>query len=284
MTAGRRSSVAVAFVAGMLLAGCGGEASQDAPSSYLVTDLGGGTAAPDAVIETPEPSVRPTRRPTRQPSSSPAPSPGPAPGVASIDGDALVALVAAAVAQDETVRVTIGGPGAPPAVEAAVVYGATDAFDASLTLAPGEPQALLRRVQGMFYAGNAEGLESVEPDDPRLATAAGGIIPAFLTWDPLLDLRSAIEDATDVVGEAASAGGVDVTTYDVELDVADLPQPSLLVPAGASGAARATLTLDADDLPVELRLSFGSGAASSDVVVGYSAWGERVQIEVPPRG
>ena len=262
---------------GAALSACGDEPRAE-PTSYLLTDLEGGTAAPgtEPIPVTPSttPSVRPSRTPS--PTRTPEPTRSPRPPSPGIDGSALVALVAAAVGRFETFRVTIGDEAPPPDIEAAVVYGATDAYDATLLVLPGQPQVVFRRVQGTFYAGTADELEAVDPDDPRLASAAGGVVPAFLAWEPLVDLRAAILEAEDV--------SVSGSTYDYTLDLAALPRPSLLVPDEVTGTAQVELTLDADDLPARLRLTYPAGGADTVVSVDYSAWGQRVQIEVPPAG
>ena len=276
----RRTLLAAVLPATLVLAGCGGQSDEE-PTSYLLTDLEGGTAAPGDVT-LPEPPASgtpadpdgPRRTPGTGSNGSDAPS-----------GDELVALVSAAAGQVETVRVSIGNQTPPPDIEAAFVYGDTDAFDASLVITPDQPEVLFRRVQGTFYAGTAQGLETVDPDDPRVSSVAGGVVPAFLVWNPLLDLRAALEGAQDVgVGGPEAIDGVDVTSYEFDLDVDDLPRPSLIVPDQATGSARVTFSVGADDLPVRLQLERDTGGIETVAVVDYSAWGERVQIEVPPAG
>jgi len=279
----RRTLLAAVLPATLVLAGCGGQSDQE-PTSYLLTDLEGGTAAPGDVT-LPEPTTTETPTDPDGPRRTPGAGSGGSGGSDAPSGDDLVALVSAAAAQVETVRVSIGNQTPPPDIEAAFVYGDTDAYDASLVITPDQPDVIFRRVEGTFYAGTAQGLEAVDPDDPRLSSVAGGVVPAFLVWNPLLDLRAALEGARDVaVGGPEAIDGVDVTSYEFELDVDDLPRPSLIVPDQATGTARVTFSVDADDLPVRLQLERDAGGIETVAVVDYSAWGERVQIEVPPAG
>jgi hypothetical protein len=277
-----RLALAVALPA--LLTGCGGGDDAEEPTSYVVTDLEGGTAAPDSYVAPPSPSAtrtprdRPSDRPSPEPTDRPSDTPSPPTGAP--DGDRLLALAAAAAGRFETVRVDVAGPTLPGGVTAAFVYGSTDALDATLTT-PGQPGAVFRRVQGRFFAGPAGDLAVIDPDDERLASVLGGVGPALLRWDPLLDLRAVLEAAEQVVETDPVAG---TTSYAFSLDPSGLPRPSLLVPDGAVAEAAGRISLDADDLPVRLEIAVTQdGAADVDdvVVVDYSGWGERVQIEVP---
>ena len=278
----RRTLLAAVLPAVLVLAGCGGQGEEE-PTSYLLTDLEGGTAAPgDVTLPAPTQSPTDPDRPRRTPGDGDTGTDGNG-GADAPSGEELVALVSAATGQVETVRIAIGNQTPPPDIEASVVYGGTDAYDATLLITPDQPQVLFRRVQGTFYAGTAEGLEAVDPDDPRLSSVAGGVVPAFLAWNPLLDLRAALEGAQDVaVGGPETIDGVEVTSYEFLLDVGELPRPSLVAPDQVTGTAQVTFSVDADDLPVRLRLQRETGGTESVVVVDYSGWGERVQIEVPP--
>lgn len=288
-----RAALVVALPA--LLAGCGGGEDAEEPTSYLVTDLDGGTAAPDSYVA-PSPSATrtPRDRPSEGPSGGPSPEPTERPGgrpgtpdnpSAAPDGDRLLALVAAAAGRFETVRVGLAGPTLPGDAAASIVYGGTDALDVTLST-PGQPATVFRRVQGRFYTGTADQLVAIDPGDRRLDPIAGGAAPALLVWDPLLDLRAVLEAAEDVVETDPVAG---TTAYTFSLDLAGLPRPSLLVPDGAGGRAAARLSLGADDLPVRLEIAATQDGVTQDgtaepddvVVVDYSGWGERVQIEVP---
>lgn len=268
----------VVALPGLLLAGCGGGAEREEPTSYVLTDLQGGTAAPGTVVVPESTPTSPTKRRTRAPKGAPS---------SGVTGADLVDRVASAAGTVDSVRVMIGNGTPPPDIEADVSYADGEEYDATVLGIAGQPDVLFRRVGDAFYAGTDEGLAEVDPADPRIESAAGGIVPAFLAWSPLLDLRAALAGATDVV--ETEPGDVDgaATAYRFTLDLAELPRPSLIVPDQVDGPADVTLRLDADDLPVQLVLTFDAGGTgvtgdvASTVVLGYSAWGTPVDIAAP---
>lgn len=248
---------------GALMVGCGGSGDEAEATPYLLTDLEGGTAAPDAVPDVSTPSETPV---------------GSADG-ADITGAALVELVAAAAVTVDSVRVSISNETPPPDIEADVSYADGEDYDAVVRGLAGETDVLLRRVDDTVYAGTDAGLTAVDLDDPRLETAAGGIVPAFVAWSPLLDLRAALAGARNAEEITPTDGAA--AAYRYTLALGGLPKPSLIVPDEISGDATVTLLLDEADLPVSLTLELEAAGAPTTVVLGYSDWGTPVEISAP---
>ena len=168
----------------LLLSGCG---SPDTPEteSYLVTDLSGGTASPGAI---PAPDPRATTD-----SSS---------GVTT--GDDLVALIGAAAGDFDGVRVTQGNATPPADIEAEVTYGDANDFVAQVFTGPNQPATVITRVDGTLYVGSEDRAGERVPAG-QLSPGSGGALPNFFAWNPLLDLRAALEEA----GDNATNGIVD---------------------------------------------------------------------------
>lgn len=280
----RRHPVALAALTlpAVLLTGCLGAAREEVPSpSYLVTDLEGGTAAPDT-FQTPDPTPAATKRPkgAKAAKNDPTESATDDADDGAPTGAELVSRVGGPAGELDSVRITIGDGTTPPDLEADVAYGDEDDFDATVQFAPEQPELIFRRLDDTFYAGTSAGLEVVDPADPRVATVAGGIVPALLVWNPLLDLRAALEGAEGIAeGGPDELDGQPVTSYTFTLNLDELPRPSLIVPDDVTGTAQVTLSLGDDELPV--RLQFEAGASGAIVVVGYSEWGVPVDIEAP---
>lgn len=248
-----------------LLVGCGNEEAPE-PEAYLLTDLEGGTAAPDALG-----SAAPTTDASE-------------PAVEVSTGEELIAQIGAAVGELDSVRIT-RGTGTPPAdIDAVVTYGDTADFEATLYLGPGTPEMLVSRVDDILYVGDPDNPQQpVSSDDVR--PGAGGSLPSLFAWSPLLDLRAVLQSA----GAVSAAGpteidGDPVTSYRFSTDLDALPQPSVIVPEPESGSASATLSLDADSLPVRLKISYDGALGATTVVLTYADWGATVDISVPAAG
>ncbi|WP_323790951.1 hypothetical protein [Nocardioides sp.] len=254
---------ALVLTSGLLVLGCGGDPAPEA-EPYLLTDLEGGTAAPDAASGGATPSQAPTT---------------PTAGGAEITGAALVELVATAAGAVDSVRVSISNATPPPDIEARVSYADGEEYDAVVRGVDGQPDVLLRRVDDTVYAGTGADLTAVDPDDPRLESSAGGIVPALVDWSPLLDLRAALAGARGAQETTPTDGAAAAYRYDLPLGTR--PRPSLVVPEGVRGIAAVTLLLDEADLPISLTLEFEAAGEPTTVVLGYSDWGTPVEISAP---
>lgn len=265
MTRHRRAralSLALALgLSPLLLSGCGGSETPEA-ESYLVTDLTGGTASPGA-IPAPDPTA------TTDSSSG------------ALSGDDLVALIGAAAGDFDSVRVTQGNATPPADIEAEVTYGDADDFVAQVFTGPNQPATVITRVDGALYVGSEDQAGKRVPAG-QLSPGSGGALPNFFAWNPLLDLRAALEGAQGLEqGGPATLDGEDVTSYTFTLDLDELPRPSLIVPDAVSGDADVVVSLGADDLPVQLELVFEGVAGETTVVLSYSDWGGPDDIAVP---
>jgi hypothetical protein len=264
-----------ALVLALTLAGCGltgcGDEPREEPTSYLLTDLEGGTAAPE--------DFRPDgddATPTQDPDDQQADDATEAP-----TGDELVQRIGAAAGAFDSVRVE-RGTGTPPAdIEAIVAYGTSDDFEATVYVGPATPAFVVRRLDGALFVGTEDvEPQRVEPAD--VEPGAGGNLPSLFAWSPLLDLRAALEGATDLaVSSPDDADAEVVSSYRFTLDLEALPQPSVVVPDAEDGDAEVVLSLDERDLPVSLRFDYVGALGETTVVLEYSDWGAPLDLEAP---
>lgn len=269
----------------VLLSGCGGEEPVDA-QPYLVTDLGGETAAPGSVpTSAPTTSSRPTRTPTRtptsQPTKQPTKKPEQGPRGAPTKGE-LIAQVGAAVGQVSTVHIDVGDAVGPPSLVMDVDYG-SGALDVRVPPAtPGSAEVELRRVGGQLYfdLGDGDGWQRVSRDDPRVVDNSSGVLAQIVAFDLLADLRTTLVEGVDYtkVGRG-DLEGTTVDFYSLTLDVARLLQPSLLVKEATSGEVAVVIAVGPDSRPVRIDYGDEPGAISS---LRFSAWGAPVSVPVPP--
>lgn len=211
-------------------------------------------------------------------------------GSTTYDARTLVPAVREAVADDESVRVTLGTLESPDDVEADVSWGEEPALSAVTGTQTGAALEV-RRVDGRVYVGGAATKDRwryLEEDDPRLTGAGGfdaGIVPVLLAIDVPAEL-AALEAGVTAVGEAAQdeVAGEEVTRYDITLDtdawLAGLPPQSIYRVMDVPGRLDAQLWIDEDARPVRLAYQVGDDTGRS-AQVGWSDWDEPVQAEEP---
>ncbi|KRF34207.1 hypothetical protein [Nocardioides sp. Soil805] len=209
---------------------------------------------------------------------------------AAYDTTTLMPAVSAAVADEESAHVTLGTKESAGDIEADVSWGE----DPALVAVTGDQTGAgleVRRVGGRVYVGGAAAKDRwryLEEDDPRLQGAEGfdaGVVPILLAIDVPAEVAALEAGVTDV-GEATpdEVAGEDATRYDITLDtkswLAELPQESIYRVMDVPAELEAELWIDEDARPVQLAYQVGDDAARS-ALVGWSAWGEQVQVEVP---
>jgi hypothetical protein len=209
---------------------------------------------------------------------------------ASYDAGTLLPAVRDAVADDESVHVTLGTKESPDDVEVDVSWGEEPAL-AAVTGDRTGAGLEVRRVGGRVYVGGAatnDRWRYLEEDDPRLQGEQGfdaGVVPILLAVDVPAELAALEAGVTDV-GEPADdeVAGEEVTRYDVTLDtkawLAELPEQSIYRVMDVPAELDAELWIDEDSRPVQLAYQVGDDEARS-AQVGWSAWGEPVEVEAP---
>jgi hypothetical protein len=209
---------------------------------------------------------------------------------AAYDTATLMPAVLGAVAEDESVHVTLGTKESPDDIEADVSWGE----DPVLSAATGEQTGAgleVRRVGGRVYVGGAateDRWRYLEEDDPRLQGAEGfdaGVVPILLAIDVPAEL-AALGAGVTSVGDSSEdeVAGEEATRYDVTIDteawLAELPEQSIFRVMDVPAELDAQLWIDDDSRPVQLAYQVGDDAARS-AQVGWSAWGEPVEVTAP---
>jgi hypothetical protein len=209
---------------------------------------------------------------------------------ASYDSETLMPAVRDAVADDESVHVTLGTKESPDDIDLDVSWGEDPALAA--VTGKGTGTALeVRRVGGRVYVGGAathDRWRYLEEDDPRLQGAGGfdaGVVPILLATDVPAELAALEAGVTDVGGATADeVAGEETTRYDVTLDTkawqAELPRESVFRGMDVPAALDAELWIDEDSRPVQLAYQVGDDAGRS-AQVGWTAWGEPVDVQAP---
>ncbi|WP_107772730.1 LolA-like protein [Nocardioides sediminis] len=209
---------------------------------------------------------------------------------ASYDVETLLPAVRDAVADEESVHVTLGTLESPDDVEVDVSWGDEPVL-AAVTGDRTGAGLEVRRVGGRVYVGGAATKDRwryLEEDDPRLRGEQGfdaGVVPILLAVDVPTEL-AALEAGVTEVGEPAAddVAGEEVTRYDVTLDtkawLAELPEQSIYRVMDVPAELDAELWIDEDSRPVQLAYQVGDDEARS-AQVGWSAWGEPVEVEAP---
>ncbi len=209
---------------------------------------------------------------------------------AAYDTETLMPAVSEAVAGEESAHVTLGTKESVDDIEADVSWGE----DPCLVAVTGDQTGAgleVRRVGGRVYVGGDAADDRwryLEEDDPRLQGAEGfdaGVVPILLAIDVPAEMAALEAGVTDVGdGTSEEVAGEETTRYDVTLDtkawLAELPQESIYRVMDVPAELDAQLWIDGDDRPVRLAYQVGDDASRS-ALVGWSAWGEPVQVEVP---
>ncbi|WP_457206528.1 hypothetical protein [Nocardioides sp. P5_C9_2] len=206
------------------------------------------------------------------------------------DTTTLMPAVSAAVADEESAHVTLGTQESADDIEADVSWGE----DPVLSAVTGDQTGAgleVRRVDGRVYVGGAAAKDRwryLEEDDPRLKGAEGfdaGVVPILLAIDVPAEM-AALEAGVTGVGDgtADEVAGEEATRYDLTLDteawMAKLPEESIYRVMDLPAELDAELWIDADARPVQLAYQVGDDASRS-ALVGWSAWGEPVDVEAP---
>jgi hypothetical protein len=209
---------------------------------------------------------------------------------ATYDSETLMPAVRDAVAEDDSVHVTLGTKESPDDIEVDVSWGDDPVLSART--GEGTGTALeVRRVGGRVYVGGAatgDEWRYLEEDDPRLQGAGGfdaGVVPILLAVDVPAELAALEAGVTDVgTPTEDEVAGEGVARYDVTLDTeawtAELPKQSIYRGMDVPAELDAQLWIDEDSRPVQLSYQVGDDAARS-AQVRWSAWGEPVDVEAP---
>jgi hypothetical protein len=222
-------------------------------------------------------------------------------GGESSDGDAatydnadVVAEMTAAVADQDSVRLTLGTKQSPEDITIDSSWGGdTPSFRA---LTGGDPASQLdvRRIGDRVYLGGelvGHQWTYLEVADPRLSDPDSGFdagpVPTLLAIDvpgDLAALEPAVSAATDEGNEEID--GQQTEHYTLTVDTQEwfdgLGEASMYRAMDLPASVTMDLYVDADSLPVRLAYEVPDKPEES-AQIGFTDWGTPVNVAVPPR-
>lgn len=273
MSWGRRTSVLVALGAlGPLLVACGDEGAPDAAPTPVVipgstVTIGTEPSAPTTDLPTTEPTTEPTTKPapTTAPPTTAPPTTTPPSQPTTVSSARLLAAVSAAVGTFDSVHVSTADGAVTVESDHQVLAGGSDY--AAVVTTDGRPVEL-RRVGSTLYSRSGGGAFATYVEGQP--APEGDLVPQYLAWDVLGDLRTTLLAATRITV-------VNSRTFRWSVPWSALEgSPNL----GGTGEARVTLEIDGIGLPV--RIEYADDTAP--VSLTYSKWGDPVTVEAPPAG
>lgn len=212
---------------------------------------------------------------------------------AAYDNADVVEAMTDAVADQRSVRLTLGTLESPEDITVDTSWGAEPAFRA---LTGGDPakQLDVRRLGSRVYLGGeivGRQWTYLEVDDPRLADPDSdfdaGPVPTLLAIDvpgDLAALASAVSKATDE--GPAKIDGQDTDHYTLSVDSQEwfdgLADNSMYRAMDLPASLTMDLYVDDDSLPVRLAYEVPDQPAAS-AQLGFADWGTPVEVAVPPR-
>lgn len=216
------------------------------------------------------------------------------------DGDAaaydnadVIAEMTDAVAEQDSVRLTLGTKQSPEDLTIDTTWGSEPAFRA---LTGGDPaqQLDIRRVADRVYLGGelvGRQWTFLEVDDPRLTDPDSGFdagpVPTLLDIDVVGDLEALESAITEAEAEGSEeVDGVESEHYTLTVDSQawfdGLGDDSMYRAMDLPETVTMDLYVDDDSLPVRLAYEV-PGQAEASAQIGFSEWGTPVEVAVPRR-
>ena len=219
-------------------------------------------------------------------------SPGQEDAAAYDDAD-VIAEMTDAVADQDSVRLTLGTKQSPDDIAIDTTWGSEPAFRA---LTGGDPtqQLEVRRVADRVYVGGevvGHQWTYLEVDDARLTASDSGFdagpVPTLLDIDVVGDLQALESATTEADAEGSEEiGGVETEHYTLSVDSQawfdQLGDSSMYRAMDLPGTVSMDLYVDDDSLPVRLAYEV-PGKPGASAQIGYSAWGTPVEVAAPRR-
>jgi hypothetical protein len=219
-------------------------------------------------------------------------STGEADAAASRDEDVITQMTDA-VAQEESVRLTLGTKQSPDDIAIETTWGSEPAFRA---LTGGDPaqQLDVRRIGDRVYLGGelvGHQWTYLEVDDPRLTDPGSGFdtgpVPTLLDIDVAGDLEALASAVTEAEAEGREEiDGAESDHYTLSVETKawfeGLGEDSMYRRMELPETVMMDLYVGDDSLPVRLAYEV-PGQAESSAQIGYSEWGTPVEVAEPRR-
>lgn len=217
----------------------------------------------------------------------------PAGEAAAYDNPDVLAAMSEAVADQDSVRLTLGTKQSPDDIAIDTTWGDAPAFRA---VTGGDPaqQLEVRRVDDRVYVGGevvGHQWTYLDVDDPRLADPKSkfdaGPVPTLLAIDVVGDLEALVSAATKAEADGSEdIDGVATDHYTLTVNSQTwfdaMAEGSMYSAMDLPETVTMDLYVDSDSLPVRLAYEV-PGKAEDSAQIGYSDWGTPVEVTAPRR-
>jgi len=212
---------------------------------------------------------------------------------AAYDNADVISQMTDSVAEQDSVRLTLGTKQSPDDIAIETTWGSEPVFRA---LTGGDPsqQLEVRRVADRVYLGGelvGHQWTYLELDDPRLTDPASGFdagpVPTLLDIDVAGDLEALESAVTEAEADGSEdIDGVETDHYTLSVDTKawfdGLAEASMYRAMDLPGSITMDLYVDDDSLPVQLAYEV-PGKPEESAQIGYSEWGAPVEVAAPRR-
>ena len=212
---------------------------------------------------------------------------------AAYDNADVIAEMTDAVAGQEAVRLTLGTKQSPDDIAIDTTWGSAPAFRALTGRDPSQQLEIRRVADRVYLGGELVGNQwtYLDVDDPRLTDPDSGFdagpVPTLLDIDVVGDLEALEAAITKAEADGSEeVDGVETDHYSLSVDSQKwfdgLEESSMYRAMDLPETVEMDLYVDSDSLPVRLAYEVPDEPTAS-AQIGYSAWGEPVEVAVPPR-
>lgn len=212
---------------------------------------------------------------------------------AAYDNEDVIAQMTDAVAEQESVRLTLGTKQSPDDIAIETTWGSEPVFRALTGGDPAQQLDIRRTADRVYVGGELVGRQwtYLKVDDPRLTDPESGFdagpVPTLLDIDVAGDLEALAAAITEADADGSEdIDGVESEHYTLSVDTQawfdGLGEDSMYRAMDLPETVTMDLYVDDDSLPVRLAYEV-PGQPESSAQIGYSEWGTPVEVAEPRR-